>query len=66
MKWIEVTACKRYVSFSSPIFVHATIEELEQLEGMLKRIAERYEKNEYPQETEKETTNEYPATENLL
>lgn len=58
MKWIKVTACKRYVPFSSPIFVHATIEELEQLEGILKRIAERYEKNEYPQETEKESPNE--------
>ena len=38
MKWIKVTACKRYVPFSGPIFVHATIEELEQLEDTTKII----------------------------
>ena len=47
-KHLDIRLLGEFVVLPIPIMVHSTAEELTQLKGILKRIMNRYEKNEYP------------------
>lgn len=47
-KHLDIHLLGEFVVLPAPIMVHSTAEELTQLKGILKRIMNRYENNEYP------------------
>lgn len=47
-KHLDIRLLGEFVVLPIPIMVHSTAEELTQLKGILKRIMNRYENNEYP------------------
>lgn len=46
-KYLDIHLLGEFVVLPTPIMVHSTAEELTQLKGILKRIMNRYENNEY-------------------